>query len=303
MRGNVRHHWTCCCIHNNGCGFRMLHNILRFCTAKGTVNRHQNGTNLHQSKPDIEKFRAVGQHHTHAVASADTQAEESTRDPIDRGVKVSIGYDLVLKDQERFFGVLPDTTFQELSDVHKRLRHACLHVSHACVSCSNKVTQLQSGNLLLSLRCQRLGPDVRCGHDTGSRHRGCHQRGPTRRQRAGLQDGVRPPQSGHGRYGHDAYYDPLWAEFERLGVPLSSVRTLASPGIVAVATVRAPSMRCGQDADQRAKDMACATTPLSSGAAPPAACWRPACPRTRTAACSSWKPDRTSRTRSSCRLC
>jgi hypothetical protein len=30
---------------------------------------------------------------------------------------------------------------------------------------------------------------------------------------------------------------------------------------------------------------------------------RPACPRTRTAACSSWKPDRTSRTQSSCRRC
>src|SRR5712692_2696431 len=142
MRRNVCHHWTCCGIHHNGCGVRMLHNILRFCTAKGTVNRHQNGTNLHQSKPDIEKFRAVGQHHTHAVASADTQAEESTGDPIDRGVKVGIGCDLVLKDQERFFGVLPDTTFQELSDVHKRLLHSCLHVSHACLSCSSsKITQ------------------------------------------------------------------------------------------------------------------------------------------------------------------
>ncbi len=46
---------------------------------------------------------------THTVASADTQAEESTGDPIDRGVKVGIGYNLVLKDQERFVGVLPDT--------------------------------------------------------------------------------------------------------------------------------------------------------------------------------------------------
>src|SRR4029434_10557366 len=86
---------------------------------QGTVNRHQNGTNLHQAKPGIEKFRAVGQHHTHAVASADTQAEEATGYPIDRGVKVGIGCDLVLKDHERFFGVLPYTTFQELSDVHQ----------------------------------------------------------------------------------------------------------------------------------------------------------------------------------------
>src|SRR5437870_4827738 len=90
MRGNVRHYWTCCGIHHNGCGCRMLHNILRFCTAEGTVNWHQNGTNLHQSKPGIEKFRAVGHHHTHAVASADTQTEESTGYPIDRGVKAGI---------------------------------------------------------------------------------------------------------------------------------------------------------------------------------------------------------------------
>ena len=45
-----------------------------------------------------------------------------------------LGYDLVLKDHERFVGVLPDTTLQELSDVHTRLLHACLPVSHACVS-------------------------------------------------------------------------------------------------------------------------------------------------------------------------
>src|SRR5215510_9226613 len=51
----------------------------------------------------------------------------------------------------------------------------------------------------------------------------------------------------------------------------TSVRTRASPGIVAVATAWAPSLRYGQDADQRAKDMACATTPLSSGVAPPGA--------------------------------
>src|SRR2546428_5070819 len=62
------------------------------------------------------------------------------------------------------------------------------------------------------------------------------------------------------------------------------VRPLAYPGIVAVATARAPSRRCGQDADQRAKDMACATTPSSSVVAPPAAFWRPGCPRVRTAA-------------------
>src|SRR5256885_2759850 len=48
----------------------------------------------------------------------------------------------------------------------------------------------------------------------------------------------------------------------------TSVRTLAYPGIVAVATEPAPSRRCGQDADQRAKDMACITIPLSSVAAP-----------------------------------
>ena len=31
--------------------------------------------------------------------------------------------------------------------------------------------------------------------------------------------------------------------------------------------------------------------------------WRPVCPRTHTAAYSSWKPDRTSRTQSNCRIC
>ncbi len=77
--------------------------------------------------------------------------------PIDCGVKVGIGYDLVLKDHERFVGVLPDTTFQELSDVHKRLLPSCLHVSHACVLCSSKITQLQSGNLVLSLQYSQVG--------------------------------------------------------------------------------------------------------------------------------------------------
>ena len=67
-----------------------------------------------------------------------------------------LGYDLVLKDHERFVGVLPDTTFEELSDVHTRLRHACLHVSHACVSCSSKITQVQSGNLISSLRYSQV---------------------------------------------------------------------------------------------------------------------------------------------------
>jgi hypothetical protein len=116
MGGDVRHHGTCGGIHHNGCGVRMLHNVLRFSLAKGTVDRYQNGTNLHQAKPGIEKFRAVGHHHAHAVASADAQTEEATGGPIHRGVKIGIGYDLVLKDHERFVGVLPDTTLQELSE-------------------------------------------------------------------------------------------------------------------------------------------------------------------------------------------
>src|SRR5712691_3969249 len=170
MRGNVRHHWTCCCIHHNGCGFRMLHNVLCFCTAKGTVNRHKNGTNFHQSKPGIEKFRAVGHHHTHAVASADTQTEESTGDPIDRSVKVGIGYDLVLKDHERFVGVLLDTTLQELSDVHTRLRHVCLHVSHACVSCrSSKLPQYLPVDIPGWRQCRRPMPSGIWYHLSGIR--------------------------------------------------------------------------------------------------------------------------------------
>jgi hypothetical protein len=122
--------------------------------AKGTINRHQNGTNLHKSKPGIEKFWAVGQHYTHAVTSADTQAEESTGRPIDCSVKVGIRCDMILKDHERFFGVLPDTTFEELSDVHKRLLHACLHVSHASVSCSNsKIPQSLPVDINAAVRC------------------------------------------------------------------------------------------------------------------------------------------------------
>src|SRR5262247_2236201 len=77
----------------------------------------------------------------------------AVRDSIDRGVKVGIGCDLVLKDQERFFGVLPDTTFEELSDVHKCLLHACLTVSHACVSCSSKIPQSMPVDINTAVRC------------------------------------------------------------------------------------------------------------------------------------------------------
>jgi GMC oxidoreductase len=62
-------------------------------------------------------------------------------------------------------------------------------------------------------------------------------------------------------------------------------RSLQAALLVAVVTAPASSLRCGQDEDQRAKDMACATTPLSSVVAPLAAFWRPACLRTRTAWC------------------
>ena len=56
------------------------------------------------------------------------------------------------------------------------------------------------------------------------------------------------PNPVNGRNWHDAYYDPLWAEIERLGVPLSfheggcACRNRATTSILTCSTTPAPTL-------------------------------------------------------------